>query len=41
MTEVVSPLQNHLIAALPAPVQERLLQHLHLVVLPLGKVLYE
>lgn len=36
-----SPLQNHLLAALPAPVQERLFPHLELQQLPLGKVLYE
>src|SRR6478736_495819 len=33
--------QNHLIAALPADVMERLLPNLELVPLPLGKVLYE
>ena len=36
-----SPLQNHLLAALPPEVQERLFAHLELVALPLGKVLYE
>lgn len=35
------PLQNHLLAALPADVRERLLPHLELVPMPLGKVLYE
>lgn len=35
------PKQNHLIAALPNEVQERLLPNLELVYLPLGKVLYE
>ena len=35
------PQQNHLIAALPADVQGRLLPNLELVALPLGKVLYE
>jgi CRP-like cAMP-binding protein len=36
-----SPQQNHLLAALPAPVFERIAPHLEQVVLPLGKVLYE
>ena len=36
-----SPLQNHLLAALPAEVQARLFDNLELVDLPLGKVLYE
>ena len=36
-----SPLQNHLLAALPPDVQQRLFSHLELVPLPLGKVLYE
>jgi CRP-like cAMP-binding protein len=35
------PLQNHLLAALPADVQQRLLLHLEPIELPLGKVLYE
>jgi CRP-like cAMP-binding protein len=35
------PKQNHLIAALPTNVQNRLLPNLELVHLPLGKVLYE
>src|SRR5688500_7630140 len=35
------PAQNHLLAALSAPERERLLPHLELVELPLGKVLYE
>jgi hypothetical protein len=35
------PLQNHLIAALPAADFERLQAKLKLVPLPLGKVLYE
>jgi CRP-like cAMP-binding protein len=34
-------LQNRLLAALPIAVRERLLPHLRLVDLPLGKVLYE
>lgn len=33
--------QNHLLAALPDPVRERLLPHLEQVALPLGKVIYE
>ncbi len=41
MPETPTPQQNHLLAALPAEVQERLLPHLELVSLPLGKVLYE
>ncbi len=36
-----SPLQNHLLAAIPAAVTDRLFSHLHLVPMPLGKVLYE
>ena len=36
-----SPLQNHLLAVLPRPESERLLPHLELVSLPLGKPLYE
>jgi CRP-like cAMP-binding protein len=35
------PKQNHLLAALPVAVQERLFPHLEFVPLPLGKVLYE
>jgi CRP-like cAMP-binding protein len=41
MPQIPKPQQNHLIAALPATVQERLLPNLELVSLPLGKVLYE
>jgi CRP-like cAMP-binding protein len=33
--------KNHLISALPADVQERLVPNLELVELPLGEVLYE
>jgi CRP-like cAMP-binding protein len=36
-----SPLQNHILDALPAPERERLFPHLKLVTLPLGSVLYE
>lgn len=38
---VPSPYQNHLLAALPPKELGRLLPHLELVSLPLGKVLYE
>jgi len=38
---VQDPLQNHLLAAFPTGEQERLLPHLQLVPMPLGKVLYE
>jgi CRP-like cAMP-binding protein len=41
MSDVSSPQQNHLLAALADQVQERLFPHLQLVQLPLGKVLYE
>ena len=34
-------MQNHLLAAIPAAVKERLFSHLQLVPMPLGKVLYE
>ena len=37
----MSPLQNHLLAALPPAIQPRLFPMLGLVPLPLGKVLYE
>ena len=39
MTNDVSPLQNHLLAALTQEIQERLIPHLERVTLPLGKVL--
>lgn len=35
------PLQNYLLAALPAEIQERMFPYLELVPMPLGKVLYE
>jgi CRP-like cAMP-binding protein len=35
------PQHNHLLAALPAAVRERIDPHLQLVAMPLGKVLYE
>ncbi|MEO4045904.1 Crp/Fnr family transcriptional regulator [Pseudomonas sp. CAU 1711] len=41
MAEVITPQQNHLLAALSAEVQLRLLPHMDKVFLPLGKVLYE
>ncbi|MBT9528725.1 MAG: Crp/Fnr family transcriptional regulator [Pseudomonas sp.] len=41
MVIVMSPLQNHLLAALPPAIQQRLFPMLELVPLPLGKVLYE
>jgi CRP-like cAMP-binding protein len=41
MPQIPKPQLNHLIAALPAIVQERLLPNLELISLPLGKVLYE
>ena len=41
MPSTPAPQQNHLLAALPAEVQARLLPQLELVPLPLGKVLYE
>jgi CRP-like cAMP-binding protein len=41
MVIVMSPLQNHLLAALPTSVQQRLFPLLEVVALPLGKVLYE
>jgi CRP-like cAMP-binding protein len=41
MSNIIEPTQNHLLAALPHEVQERLFPHIELVSLPLGKVLYE
>jgi CRP-like cAMP-binding protein len=41
MSNNLKPQQNHLLAALPVEVQDRLFPHLELVALPLGKVLYE
>ena len=41
MPEVPTPDQNRLIAALPTDARSRLIPHLELVGLPLGKVLYE
>ena len=34
-------LRNHLLAALPPEVQDRLFEHLEPVTLPLGKIVYE
>ena len=41
MTQALDPRQNHLLAALPDAEWQRLLPHLEIVDLPLGKVLYE
>ena len=41
MSAAVSPLQNCLLAALPADARKRLFPHLRRTKLPLGKVLYE
>jgi CRP-like cAMP-binding protein len=41
MTDLNTPLQNHLLEALPTEVYDRLFPHLELVLMPLGKVLYE
>jgi CRP-like cAMP-binding protein len=41
MTDSRNPQQNHLLAALSPAECERIFPHLHLVPLPLGKVLYE
>jgi len=41
MPNTYKPTDNHLLAALPPDVQERLFPHLKLIPLPLGKVLYE
>jgi CRP-like cAMP-binding protein len=41
MPHLKGPQQNHLLAVLPADVQERLFPHMEFVELPLGKVLYE
>ncbi|TAN64667.1 MAG: Crp/Fnr family transcriptional regulator [Methylobacter sp.] len=36
-----SPYQNHLLAALPAEITERLIPHLELIAMPLGQVIYD
>ncbi len=41
LPETPRPEQNHLLAALPVDVRDRVFAHLELVPLPLGKVLYE
>ena len=41
MPSAPSPLQNHILEALPQAERERLFPHLKLVALPLGTVLYE
>jgi len=41
VTAPQNPEQNHLLAALPAEVRDRIFPHLQRVPLPLGKVLYE
>jgi CRP-like cAMP-binding protein len=41
MLKTPNPLQNHLLAALPQEVQDRLFPLMELMSLPLGKVLYE
>ncbi|MGY5795706.1 Crp/Fnr family transcriptional regulator [Rheinheimera faecalis] len=41
MPQTKGPKQNRLLAILPADVQEKLLPHMELIELPLGKVLYE
>lgn len=41
MSEMPTPQQNHLLAALPVEVQQRLFLDLELIPLPLGKILYE
>lgn len=41
MPDTTSPLQNHILAGLPAEDQKRLFPQLELVTLPLGKSLYE
>ena len=41
MVTVITPKQNHLLAALPAEIFERIAPHLELTSMPLGEVLYE
>lgn len=41
MSTGIEPTHNHLLAALPADVQQRLFPHLEETSMPLGKVLYE
>lgn len=41
MSALHSPKQNHLLAALPAEIFNRIIPHLELIAMPLGEVLYE
>ena len=41
MVAIMTPNQNHLLAALPAEIFERISHHLELISMPLGQVLYE
>jgi CRP-like cAMP-binding protein len=41
MVAIMTPNQNHLLAALPAEIFERISPHLELISMPLGQVLYE
>jgi len=41
MVAIMTPKQNHLLAALPAEILERISPHLELISMPLGEVLYE
>ncbi len=41
MAAIMTPDQNHLLAALPAEIFERISPHLELISMPLGEVLYE
>lgn len=41
MDRIPSPVQNHILSALPAAIQESFFSELEVVVLPLGKVIYE
>ncbi|MFA5920006.1 MAG: Crp/Fnr family transcriptional regulator [Methylococcaceae bacterium] len=41
MVAILTPKQNHLLAALPAEIFDRISPHLELISMPLGEVLYE
>jgi hypothetical protein len=41
MVAIMTPNQNHLLAALPAEIFEHIFPHLELISIPLGEVLYE
>jgi CRP-like cAMP-binding protein len=41
MVTTMTPKQNHLLAAMPAEIFERIAPHLELISMPLGEVLYE